>query len=368
MLNEPEAEGDVGRFIKPKTVADAPGQSSAGWATKLPTLPTVAAQANNIWFPHVVHSSVVTTLLNVIDTDGNSSGSQHIAYVHKTQMAGETTAEFNFKTCTETNGNFPLSARDVQSFDVGGVIAKPGDQGVLFNDPGIKNKWRGDPAADWVLDGTIPAGAVCTRGYVTVEDAGGALEGFAMVFDYTTGSAWGYAAEEVTTTHPAAPFAAHLMPPKEVITRLLVTPYLAGSMIAPHADLGKVGTAVTLDKIDATGDVADRDENVWSGAAPAEVVCVGTVDAYGLLSEPTQARVPDGGWMKILTAATTLPAPVVDSGTGSAVVYQLDFGGQRKVRRKTGCIWPNPALRAKRKILTPCCGHGWHGRSCPELR
>ena len=286
----------------------------------------VGAQATNLWFPHVVHSNVVTTLLTVIDTDGGNTAPQHIAYVHKTQMAGESAAEFNIKTCTESNGNFPFSAWDVQSFDIGGVISKPEDQGVLFNDPG--SYWRGNPAADWVLDKNLAVGAVGTRGYVTVEDGGATLAGFAMVFDYTTGSAWGYAGETVgASAHAAAAFAAHLMPPKEVITRLLVTPYKAGSMIAPHADLGKLGAAVTLNKINGTGDVADRDENVWSGAVPAEVVCVGTVDIYGLLSDPTKARVPDGGWAQVLTAATTLPAPVVSSA-GAAVVYQLDFGGQ----------------------------------------
>ena len=260
---------------------------------------TVAAQANNIWFPHVVHSSVVTTLLTVIDTNGANAAPQHIAYVHKTQMAGETAAEFNLKTCTESNGNFPFSAWDVQSFDIGGVISKPGDQGVLFNDPGIRNGWRGNPAADWVMDPVIPAGAVGTRGYVTVEDGAATLAGFAMVFDYTTGSAWGYAAEEVgSKPHTAAAFAAHLMPPKEVVTRLLVTPYKAGSMVAPHADLGKVGAAVTLDKINATGDVADRDENVWSGAVPTEVVCVGTVDVWDILAPGAAQFTPDGGWMR----------------------------------------------------------------------
>lgn len=267
--------------------------------------------------------------MTVIDTDGANAAPQHIAYVHKAQGVGESAAEFNIKTCTETNGNFPFSPWDVQSIDIGGVISKPDDGGVLFNDPG--SYWRnasGKAIVDWVLNKSVPAGAVGTRGYVTVEDGTATLAGFAMVFDYTTGSAWGYAGETVgASTHAAAAFAAHLMPPKEVITRLLVTPYKAGSMIAPHADLGKVGAAVTLDKIDTTGDVADRDENVWSGAAPAEVVCVGTVDIYGLLSDPTKARVPDGGWAKVLTAATTLPAPVVNSA-GNAVVYQLDFGGQ----------------------------------------
>ena len=296
---------------------------------------TVAAQADNLWFPHVVHSGVVTTLLTVIDTDGASAGTQHIAYVHKFLLAGESVADFNAKTCTESNGNFPFSAWDVNSFDVGGVISKPGDQGVLFNDPGINGGWRGNPAADWTfakyaLDNG-PAGAIGTRGYLTVEDAGAALAGFGMVFDYTTGSAWGYAAEVLgSDTHAPVAFAAHLMPKTEVITRLLITPYVDAQMLPPAGTAwGKAGASVALQKIGpgATGDVADRDENVWSGAVPTDVACVGAVDVYDLISPSTQARVKDGGWAKVLTGATTLAAPVVNSA-GNAVVYQLDFGGK----------------------------------------
>ena len=88
------------------------------------------------------------------------------------------------------------------------------------------------------------------------------------------------------------------MPKTEVITRLLVTPYLEAAMVAPVAGLGTVAASVTLDKIDTTGDVADRDENVWSGAVPTEVVCVGTVDVWDILAPGAAQFTPDGGWMR----------------------------------------------------------------------
>ena len=289
----------------------------------------VAAQAAvTLWFPHVVHSGYTTTVLTVIDSAGTAYTSpepQHMHYVYKLGYAGETADVINVKHCEESDGMYPFSKYDVQSFDVGGVLDTSG-AGVLFNDPGVKNPWAGYDYRR-AMNAAASAGAVGSRGYWIVEDADAtALEGYATVFDYKTGSGWGYTAEVLgSATHAPVQFSAHLMPRAETISRLLITPYLDGKMIPTSAgwvnNLTVGIVPVVLDKSSLT--VVNRDEIIESGTQSRQVTCVGTVDIWDLVAAGTKNHVKDGGWMKINTVAGAS-----GTATANAVVYQLDFGGQ----------------------------------------
>lgn len=295
---------------------------------------TVAAQAvDNLWFPHVVVSGTVTTIASVINTNG-AAADQHWMYVGKNLLASEDLADFNAKPCSEVDLMLPTSNFNIQTVDLGGVISKAGDYGVLFNDPSINNDWRGSMGIkNYSLARAYMAGAALgTRGYLVVNDAGAvaeSLEGYALVFDYKTGSAWGYKAETLSNAtladHVHAAFGAHVMPRAEAISRLMITPVLVADYEAlipgtasftPNMDV-----TVAPQMVAGTGHIVDRDENPISGAATQGVTCVGTVDLTDLVSPGAAQFTPDGGWMNVLSAAGTEP------GTG-AVIYQLDFGGQ----------------------------------------
>lgn len=296
---------------------------------------TVAAQAADpIWFPHVVVSGTVTTIATVIN-DGASAGSQHWIYAGKNMALGQDVDLFNAEPCSEVDYDVPTSDNNVQSADLGAIISKAGDYGVIFNDPSVKNNWRAgvDFSNPYSIADQYRAGAFATRGYLAVQEdaATGTLAGYALVFDYKTGSAWGYTAEPLTDTqmaeHNFTPFGAHLMPKNEVISRLMVTPTTdtAADMLpisaGGTANFGNLSVILTADVI-GTGNVVNRDEKPISGAAVKAVTCVGTVDMYDLISPGAQKSVPDGGWIKVMSNAG--PAGIE---TG-AVIYQLDFGGE----------------------------------------
>ncbi|MBR4877582.1 MAG: hypothetical protein IKU14_07725 [Rhodocyclaceae bacterium] len=296
---------------------------------------TVGAQAAQIlFFPHVVVSGTVTTIASVIDTSGAGAGqyNQHWVYAGKNMLPTETAEEFNAKPCGEVDLWLPTSPYDIQSVDLGGVISKAGDHGVLFNDPSVNNNWRavmGTKSYELAKAFLASGGAVGTRGYLIVDDpTSTTLEGYALVFDYKTGSAWGYKAEaaddyaSIDAHDVGTAFGAHVMPPKEVISRLMVTPVTPAAMDPTHADFGKLSVAVMPEAI-GSGHIVDRDENPVSGPEAAEVVCVGTVDMWKLVSSGAQSFAPDGGWMQVVDAAGTL-----FTAAGGSVIYQLDFGGQ----------------------------------------
>lgn len=298
---------------------------------------SVGAQAaTKLFFPHVVVSGTVTTIATVVNVGVANNAGQHWVYVGKNLMAGETVADFNAKTCSEVDVMLPSSDNNVQTVDLGAVISKAGDYGVLFNDPSIKNQWRqalsgGAIHYSLAYAYMTPVGAAGTRGYLVVDDqGGGTLEGSALVFDYKTGSAWGYKAEDLAvavTKHAHAAFSAHLMPKAEVISRLMITPLASNvdDMLPGGATFGAWGVTLAPQMIAGTGHIVDRDENPISGAASSAVTCVGTVDVWDILAPGSSQFAPDGGWVSVLTAAAANPSL---GAAARAEVFQLDFGGQ----------------------------------------
>lgn len=297
---------------------------------------SVGAQAaGQLFFPHVVVSGTVTTIATVVNVGATAAAGQHWVYVGKNLMPGEDMATFNAKTCSEVDVMLPSSDNNVQTVDLGAVISKPGDYGVLFNDPSINNKWRqaltgGAIHYSLAYAYMTPVGAAGTRGYLVVDDqGGGTLQGSALVFDYKTGSAWGYKAEDLAAAvgaHAHAAFSAHLMPKAEVINRLMITPLAdaAANMLPGGDTFGAWGVTVAPQMIAGTGHIVDRDENPISGAAKSAVTCVGTVDVWDILAPGASQFAPDGGWVSVLTAAAAAPL----GAAARAEVFQLDFGGQ----------------------------------------
>lgn len=299
---------------------------------------TVAAQADTLFFPNVAASSQVTTLVSVITpvVNGfNSSGAVggnrlHWIYVGKNSNGG---ASMNPLTCREVNYYLPHSVNDIQTVDLGEVISNAEDRGVLFNDPGKNNSWRAD------LDGSLltyamaaryRAGAAVTRGYLLVEDVNGPgrvnnLSGYATIFDYGAGAAWGYVAKELATDAPALAtqnIQVELWPFAEMVTRFFVTPFANPGMRPTEANFGTLKAEVKMEAFPAAPGTAvafDRDENAVSGSQPDGMFCIGAADAGNLLSPGAVNVLPYGGWSNFVVNAI---APAT-----SAVVYQLNFGG-----------------------------------------
>ena len=299
---------------------------------------TVAAQADVLFFPNVAASSQVTTLVSVItpvvngfDASGTPGGNRlHWVYVGKNSNGG---ASMNPDACSEVDYNLPHSVNDIQTVDLGGVISNPDDRGVIFNDPSNNNNWRaalGGSYLTYALAGQYRNNAVVTRGYLLVEDASGPgkvnnLSGYATIFDYGAGAAWGYVAKELAADAPTLAtqnIQVELLPWAEMVTRFFVTPYANPGMRPGEANFGTLLATVKLEAYPADPGKAvafDRDENAVSGALPDGMRCIGSADAGNLLSPGAVNVLPYGGWSNLVVNAV---APAT-----SAVVYQLNFGG-----------------------------------------
>ena len=329
---------------------------------------TVAAQAaDTLWFPHVVNSGTVTTVLTVIDTAGTDytgvAKPHHMHYVYKAKDKADSVEAFNLLPCEENDTEYPFSTYDVQTFDLSGVLSS-NKAGVLFEEAAgpLNNDWtrfdymRAAIAADSARKKGINVEG--TRGYFVVEDAtaaaDGDLQGYAMIFDYQSGSAWGYPGEAFNAPvydHTPQQFAVHLMPPAETITRLMVTPFGTAADMVPSGIGWQNAQATTVTPVALSGSlaVADRDENLDSGTYASTVVCVGTVDVLNGISN--QKVVENGGWMKMTTAAPAAPynaAPY--TALANAVVYQLDFGGKGATNNQFNGVsypgtWNNVTIR-----------------------
>ncbi len=298
---------------------------------------TVAAQADTLFFPNVAASSQVTTLVSVItpvvngfDSSGTPGGNRlHWIYLGKNSN-GE---NINANTCSDINYYLPHSVNDIQTVDLGDVITNPNDRGVLFNDPSNNNPWRATLDGSYLtyaLANVKRAGALVTRGYLLVEDANGPgkvnnLAGYATIFDYGAGAAWGYVAKELVADAPTVNpqnIQLELWPWAEVVTRFFITPFANPGMRPGEAGVGTLNATAKLEGFPATPGKAvafDRDENAVSGPKLDGVVCTGALDAAHLVADGVVNALPYGGWSNLVVNAV---APAT-----SAVVYQLNFGG-----------------------------------------
>jgi len=261
------------------------------------------ARADAIFFPYVVTSDTVATIVSVVNHTSASSV-LHLAYYYK-----KTSDNLNLDCCNEINFEVPTTFEDVVSFDINDQVAANG--GPLFNDAtdyaganfgmGITKPRR----AFLIVDNRISYGA-------------DSLYGEAMVVELGSGAAYGYRAYnsrdnnhlnpdftnaeevhgEVLASYERTPIT--ILPPTEWQTSFTVTP--VGTDGGGQDYIG-YDAVFQLYGVDSTGRQViamwDRDENPLSGGIPQDVVCVGSIklDMNTLLSEGSYNRIKNqGGW------------------------------------------------------------------------
>jgi hypothetical protein len=313
------------------------------------------AHADSAYFPQVVYSPSVTTIISVVNESSRNytpaglpdGDNLHYRLYYKDLLA----ADSNLDACREFNTFLPTSKFDLQSFDVGNVFTDFANNtlGVLFDDPSRNNQWQ-QAGQSYAL--ALDTGLSAIRGYLLVDNqdrlnppgttptnraqAFESVTGEALLMEYATGASWGYAAydrdgdtaEEVVGTNvlggefdygrngensgTASPYQVTMMPFEEVSTSFLVTPIYAPDQPGPtNAGAFNLGTIVgnvapgnandyeaTLEFVTRSGafSVYDRDELVMSGSVPETVVCVGRVEAQDLLTVGVNDRTRNGGW------------------------------------------------------------------------
>lgn len=306
-----------------------------------------SAQAAEILFPYVVNSATVTTVVNVINHAYSDTNELHYVLWYKDGA----TAEDNGANCLETNSMRSSSFGDIQTIDLGGKFGTT-TLGVLFNDPSVNNNYM----AAGLSYAYASFAKKPMRGWLMVQDeivvhpsasgpaAAGRLQGEAMVFDFSTGAAWGYQAgtddEANGSTFDASSVAFEnagagagiayvgIAPFAETTTKFFVTPLVNnGGMLQSsgnnndNASGTKDGYRIFLG--DTIFAMFDRDENIYSGSVPQDVTCVGSVNAPTLLSGATLSQLPNGGWSWLFGQARGVGVSGKD--VINASVIKLDY-------------------------------------------
>jgi hypothetical protein len=305
------------------------------------------AEVGSVMFPSVVASPTVTTVISLVnDGDGIfiNSGNKteevlHYTYWHKELESNESIAEFNVKPCLHRDRYLPTSFYDLVTFDLSGQFF--GDiNGVMFNDESVKVSLKGD---DWILYEEAPKPQ---RGVLFVDNydlqdlenykkGDGVLAGEAVLFEVSTGAAWGYQGFSIvgrsgmfsdfnSGRRSRIPF----MPPAEVTTLILATPTLDPETGDPVNQIEQQGNLTALvgvrgNTIDGGG-IWDREENFSSAGTDQKVTCVGGWQIEDLFSD---ASASDGGWTHI----TNYMDPTGTGYTGdtvspAAIVFKVEYG------------------------------------------
>jgi hypothetical protein len=312
-----------------------------------------AAQADQIFFPYVVLSKDVTTILTVINDEDEAVGELHYRYYRKQEPAGNTGGcnEFNFWDNTSEN--------DVVTFDLGGVFGNP-DSGVMFE----PQQSKAVNEADFRMD--AGARSPAKRGYVLVDNYSpignnaavpsptSRLSGEALVIEFATGSSWGYQAynaseiwsfdgvdlvlenrydftDRVETngdvlvaapdgTDPAIAKANNwvpvaILPFDQAVTKFLVTPIGTAFPFQGPDGTSAYQATIRLTAATTSNDrvLYDRDERPFSGGRAVPVTCVGAVLMADLIDENVRRSAPSGGWSNLVVSA------------GQAVVMKAEY-------------------------------------------
>jgi len=297
-----------------------------------------AAQAfETLFFPHIVKSPTVATIVSVINTGNDSVSELHYSLFYKDITDGN--AATLTDPCFEYNVPLPTSPKDIQTFDISGYFGQPDDLGVLFNDPSIKNNWRKANENFALAMDTFDA----ARGFLLVDDqdkfAAGStgLAGEAFIFEYNEGAAWGYQAWSRTgpdsdrtsmnsaeafdyagASTPVAQNFVPVLPMDEFATGFMVTPLAPAALTGSGQFNGNLSAVLQLRGLPPTADLYDRDEVPVSGRVPKRVVCVGRVDIQDLLPVASRARLVNGGWGSLQLGNTS-------GAENLAVVYKLEY-------------------------------------------
>ncbi|SDW62443.1 hypothetical protein [Thiocapsa roseopersicina] len=322
-------------FAKQKlssAIAIALGASVAALA------PMQSANADSAFFPHVVVSPTVTTIVSVINTGDNNyfpNGDDEGTNLHYRLFYKD--AADNTSACDEVNVYRSTSYNDIQTIDLGGVFGAD-TLGVLFNDPSFYNDWMAPNQSYALGQNRAPM-----RGYLLVDNAeSGTLTvtGEAFVFEFANGATWGYEAYsapgEVTAGAPEfdygfaasrSPAQVAIMPFDQITTAFMVTPV--------DTDMTDGDGVASIKLGDLSGGnsyvLFDRDESQVSGTVPRTVQCVGRINAEDLLTAGALEEVPDGGWGNLWNyvgspTASTCGSSSIESCNEAAVVIKLEYG------------------------------------------
>jgi len=360
------------------------------------------ASADDVaFFPYISSGPTFTSLVSVVNTSsrlfdtsytrgtGTGFNRMHWVYAYKSGAA----ATDNLAPCAEIDFPLPSSRNDIQTVDMGGHFGST-TLGVLFNDPSSNNDWNKarDDGLTYAM-ATIPAKP--NRGYLLVANADDdpsrqTIWGEAVSYEFGSGAAWGYEAlanngvawvrftgtgaygavsDDDTQGGSAYDFSFPIhnarisamlnggqgspvtfMPPREVETRLYITPEnfgpedvgfdpaINGSMLkaggVPNA--GQYITSVAMLAGETGLGVAyTRDEVMVSGSSPKQVRCVGAlriadfIDSYNNDTHPLR----NGGWGNVLVDhVNSDPAIRADptyadyqKDTRRAMAYKLEY-------------------------------------------
>lgn len=321
------------------------------------------AYADQIFFPYVVLSQDVTTVLTVINDDDPDVKELHYRYYRKdatvTPIATSECKEFDFWDNTSEN--------DVVTFDLGGQFGAEAT-GLMFEPTQAKAVNKADFRLDGGLRSPDKRGYVLVDNYSPVSDADpipsptSRLHGEAIVIEFTTGSAWGYNASNASEiwgfTPGATPAAVGsltllnrydfsdrvetngdvmvappitvtdraeqksdywspvaIMPFAQVTTKFLVTPIATAAPFQGPNSVSNTTATVQLNAASGATDrvLFDRDERPFSGSRAVQVRCVHAVTAAELIDENVFRAAPMGGWTHLALTA------------GQAVVMKAEY-------------------------------------------
>lgn len=331
--------------------------------------------ADAAFFPHVVVSDTVTTIVSVINTTNDlyDVTGQRIPWNARTgqgflhyRMYYKDAASLD-DPCEELNVNLPTSANDLQTIDLGASD----NSGVLFEPPVNPIhppvvQWAGyDYALGSQARAMMPAGTAL-RGYLLVDNAesdGGVylndeptVFGEAVVVEFGVGATWGYHAfskqddsqnvEQVPDYdnefdfEDAASISGYplaFMPfegAEGVSSGLMVTalihpgtnrengvPGWPDSDMSENPNINKVSLYLTTHQSPANWGssigIYDRDEVPVSGGIIEDVTCVGRVSIHSLVND--NVRLAEGGWGRLRNSAVVTYASTIEVSPGNTI-------------------------------------------------
>lgn len=283
-----------------------------------------SAQAtSSLFFPHVVGSQTVASILTVINTAGGRIAQYTNGNLHQTLWTKD--AGSNSDECEDYNQWVTTSFNDITSFDVYGEFGQ-NTKGILFENRVTTDRVDNSNDPSWSLGAntTLPQ-----RGFVLVDNEDnssitdeGILRGEAFIFEFAAGATWGYqAANRINGSYDYAGSASAdnasigILPYDEFETALMVTP------VGNYQAVGNLKTYISLSQTPGGHfGFFDRDENPFSISRSASVTCVGRVDVQDLLfgaNGPT-GQFLDGGW-------TTVEINATGTADSNAVVFKLEY-------------------------------------------
>lgn len=333
------------------------------------------ALADAAFFPHVVVSDTVTTIVSVINTTSDlyNFDSSRIPWNQRTgqgflhyRLFYKDAASLS-DPCVELNVHLPTSVNDLQTIDLGATDYS----GVLFEPPANPIHppvvpWQGyDYALGSQARAMMPEGTAL-RGYLLVDNAesdGGAylndeptVFGEAVVVEFGVGATWGYSAFskqddsqnvqqnpdfdnefdfEDAASISAYPLAFMPFEGAEGVSSGLMTtavihpqsnreggvPGWADSDMSENPNNNKVSMYLTTHPEPAPWGssigIWDRDETPVSGGVIRDVTCVGRVPISSLVND--NARLAEGGWGRLRNSAVVTWASTIEVTPGNTI-------------------------------------------------